>query len=574
MSTALEVTTWLAATCSGSLFVDVVKLTPLQHGSTGILVVADAAPARPSAGNNPHVRLMSHRSDVGGTPGGPLFQLPKPVPGGLSAIAARRGGAVSPSARHPRASCGCFTVTSCMEFRIGRCVRPQRACVLAAVVACALAVIVFASRAVGGDRSDSSGGARGGVSGLVVDSVNAIQANDDRIDPSSFAAHILRMSAPPAPPSPRAIRRAPTRAPLSHPGARRLDLFFAWIGSAAPPYAQLQRILLDVVGQTAASVVELYLMVEDTTVAEADAELMQHLAVVAAKGSARRTTFSWTLISFVKFRDSSTYYSHLCTDFQANIFHANAKEYACQFLVKPLLWEIIPPDVSPPKQHLVVALDTDMRIAGDLLDLLDEHAVRMAERSSIMALSPEQQPTYAFNSPDAVRGFNGGVQLIDVVAMSTSSRYHELLAKFTWSLTDPRWRPATDLGDQTLYSIFNYSDPILFVEMGCRWNRQLCRGWFSVFAERTPRNFLYQHELDALCLVHPHDIRILHGNCRSQRPGSDELDGLPDTWQDRNAAAEAELEETFRRVYAAEIEASGGLTVASSSPRPGATHPT
>ena len=327
-----------------------------------------------------------------------------------------------------------------------------------------------------------------------------------------------------------------TNSLAANEGLPSLHLFLAWVGTTTPPYPELARVLGDVVDGTAAGrPVVLHMMVQDAAVAGGDAQLAATLAGVTAAAAARTVAFSHVRYDFTAFKRDSPYYDGLCNDFQGNIHHQNAKEYACQFLIKPLLWEII----TDPAVHYVVAIDTDMRIAGDLADVLTEAVPAMAAKGAGFALVAEQQPTYAFNSPQSARGFNGGVQVMDLPLLRASELYHSLVRVFHWVDTDPRWRPATDLGDQTLYSIFNYSHPELFVELGCHWNRQLCRAWFIIFDERTPQEALLQYERDALCAAT--EIRVLHGNCRSQRPGSDELAGLPEDWQPRNAVAEAHM---------------------------------
>ena len=169
-----------------------------------------------------------------------------------------------------------------------------------------------------------------------------------------------------------------------------------------------------------------------------------------------------------------------------------------------------------------------------------------------MGLAPEQQPTYAFNAPGGLQGFNGGVQLLNVRGMAASAAYRSSLSTFEWARVDARWRPAVDLGDQTLYSALNFTQPGLFHTLSCVWNRQMCRVWFSILPgrDRTSKAELLSHEERGLCPagVAQGAVRILHGNCKSNRPGSAELDGLPDAWQARNAAAEAEMLATYNRM--------------------------
>ena len=354
----------------------------------------------------------------------------------------------------------------------------------------------------------------------------------------------------PAPPPPPAVevKKVPAAAvPVPQPkynakaepsggDLEPMHLFLAWVGTSNLPYPELGRVLTDIVRGTAPGRdVNLHLMVQDVKAAATDAQLTETLSGVATTATARRVCFSHLRYDFASFKAASPYYTDLCNDFQGNIHHQNAKEYACQFLIKPLLFEII----TEPSVRYVIAIDTDLRIAGDLFDVVTEARPKMLAKGAGFALVAEQQPTYSFNSPQGARGFNGGIQVVDVTVLRASELYKRLVKVFHWTDTDPRWRPATDLGDQTLYSIFNFSNPQLFVELGCHWNRQLCRTWFIIFNERTPPEQLLRYEREALCAAS--EIRVLHGNCRSQRPGSEELEGLPDSWQERNAIAEAHM---------------------------------
>ena len=361
-------------------------------------------------------------------------------------------------------------------------------------------------------------------------------------------------------------------APITRPP---LNLFLVWTGSAALPVAEFERLLTDVLSQTSSPHVHLIFLLDESHMGggpkEAVDALLQRCRTLA---NGRDVPFSWVITSVQAFEAASGTYKRICADFKANV-SPGAQVYTCNYLFKPLMWEIVEQaqaatvqgDAAAPLAPaalasnpsaatidgtdyapIVLALDTDLRIAGDISDMLLEHVPGMRDRGSLFALVEEQQPTYAFNSPKKAQGWNGGVQLIDARAMAGSPLYVDLVGKFTWSKTDPRWRPATDLGDQTLYSVLNYSAPQLFLPMGCQWNRQMCRIWFTFFPgrDRTSKEDFLHYEGKALCAGRT--VRVLHGNCKSNRPGSDELAGLPDAWQPRNEQAEAEMEAAYQRM--------------------------
>lgn len=366
-----------------------------------------------------------------------------------------------------------------------------------------------------------------------------------------------------------------------------LRLFLAWTGTAPLQVGEFERLLADILSQTASPRVHLHFLLDDSHMGGTQREAVQALlGRCRALAAARSVRFGWVITSVQAFEAASGIYRRLCADFKANV-SPGAQAYTCHYLIKPLMWELdeqaraaaaieaaagagggggeagdgslsIPPragdsDVTVDGidySGIVLALDTDLRIAGDITDLLLQHVGPMRARGASFALTEEQQPTYAFNSPQKAQGFNGGVQLIDVVAMAASELYRGLVSEFTWAQTDPRWRPATDLGDQTLYSVLNFTNPALFHPLGCEWNRQMCRIWFTFIPgrDRTSKEDFIHYEGKALCPPPPGGIRVLHGNCKSNRPGSEELAGLPDAWQPRNDAAEGEMLAAYERM--------------------------
>ena len=175
----------------------------------------------------------------------------------------------------------------------------------------------------------------------------------------------------------------------------------------------------------------------------------------------------------------------------------------------------------------------------------------MRRRGSVVALAPEMQPEYELLGYGP-RAWNGGVQLLDLTAMRESGSYHASLATFSWEAHPAKWRLASELGDQTLYTVLasQAQGAHLVHTLGCEWNRQLC----SYYGDRVreclpdlPRDTRVRWERLFQC---PRPTRILHGNCLSLRRGSNELEGTTAEWLPRQ-------EERERRIV--HVRAAAGL---------------
>ena len=219
------------------------------------------------------------------------------------------------------------------------------------------------------------------------------------------------------------------------------------------------------------------------------------------------------------------------------------------YLVKTMLGAILPQWVD----HIIV-LDSDLRVYGDIGDMLDFLRVMRSQpttlapsttdtasdlanslpslwslpflsslfsrplRHPVMALAAEQQTFYDLRHPTVMRGrlgFNGGVQLQDLVELrrtepgSAGREYNERLltsnisAQFTMGLL---------LGDQTVYTALNNTAPHLFLPLPCQWNRQLCEYYYEPWRKR-----------DVQARRCPGQWRIVHGNCAAERDTPEEL---------------------------------------------------
>jgi hypothetical protein len=189
----------------------------------------------------------------------------------------------------------------------------------------------------------------------------------------------------------------------------------------------------------------------------------------------------------------------------------------------------------------VIALDADMRVDGDIRDIwryfpLDENS------PGRIGMVLEQQPTYLASV--GIQGFNGGTQVHNLRQLRADGEFQAAIDgvrmdKFAAPYHQGMLAP---LGDQTLFTMLSEDFPTKFVVLGCEWNVQMCR-WAFDPANLRKEGFvlsplkLAKFRSEAACKV---SVRILHGNCAAQRPGSDELEGDMDMWQARaNAAREA-----------------------------------
>lgn len=161
---------------------------------------------------------------------------------------------------------------------------------------------------------------------------------------------------------------------------------------------------------------------------------------------------------------------------------------ACpSYLYKPLLHFLLPAHV-----HRLLVLDHDTVVVRPLSQLWNEFE-RFHPRA-VIGLVREQNDIY-----DPLRGFNGGVQLLDLERMRKSKLYNRML---DWHASGNSSLASGRLGDQTVYTILAHYQPLLIHTLSCEWNRQL-----AITMTRTSYH------------VCPYGCAILHTNYGLQRVG-------------------------------------------------------
>lgn len=218
----------------------------------------------------------------------------------------------------------------------------------------------------------------------------------------------------------------------------------------------------------------------------------------------------------------------LCRGFKVSITSPT-----CVYLTKVLLHEILP--VSA-----VLALDMDIRVVGNLTELWNM-LPDMRRTGALVGMAYEQQPTYMLRRTrwGRLQGFNGGVQLHD---LDGQRRQHGQWSSLISDLhNSDGWRlygGYLNLGDQTLFTMWNYSHPNLFYKLHCGWNRQLCALYFNpVKIAKSGYRYkarLWEIEFLPAYLCSASQVHIWHNNCAQVRP-SDFLDGPVDVAHSRLA---------------------------------------
>jgi hypothetical protein len=127
----------------------------------------------------------------------------------------------------------------------------------------------------------------------------------------------------------------------------------------------------------------------------------------------------------------------------------------------------------------VLVVDVDVRVLGDLRELLVTELAVMRAAGAIIGLGLELQPEYL--EFGLGQGYNGGVQLLDLAAMRSSTTFASFLSRVPASR--PSFEALTSLGDQTMYTFLNTTAegqtggaggrPLIHT-LPCGWNVNLC----------------------------------------------------------------------------------------------------
>lgn len=278
-----------------------------------------------------------------------------------------------------------------------------------------------------------------------------------------------------------------------------LHVAFLAVGGVYGP--AIRRIVLDIVAHTGD-----------------DSDIVIHLLVSLGSDSMRNLLPFMPLCDRVAIRwwDTAAFYANhsgaarVCRDVMA------AHALGCLYMIKPFLHEVLPPSLGA-----VLVLDADLRVVGDVRELLVVELEAQRRNGAVLGLAVEMQPEYL--EAGLGRGFNGGVQLLDLHAMAHSPAYRGFLANGSWGYIQPSnqaW------GDQTFYTLINVTmervGQHLIHEISCGWNLNLQTAGLRQPDMFTKYPFVHLRECTA-------PVRIVHGNgrvyqqCRLMTMGDAEL---------------------------------------------------
>lgn len=231
---------------------------------------------------------------------------------------------------------------------------------------------------------------------------------------------------------------------------------------------------------------------------------------------------SVNLLDAARMKDASV--ARLCS-----VFGLEVHEHPCYFLLKPLLYQWMPPEVGA-----VLVLDSDVRVIGDVRELLVAELAALRAAGTPLGVAAEMQPQYAPIIGDA--GFNGGVQLQDLQALrALAPAFEEFLGGLDSSAGISLFgREEARMGDQSLFTLLSTTElgrtggaggaPFLRL-LPCTWNVQLCL-YHSNENEQNRARFPGLHV--SACKGAP---RLIHGN------GGTYSDYVLDRWDDKKLAA-------------------------------------
>lgn len=298
--------------------------------------------------------------------------------------------------------------------------------------------------------------------------------------------------------SPRRETRAARECNATAPSARyvRGDInsdawHVAFLATHSPSLARMRRVVMDILNNTDADIDVVVHIISD----KAYDTFLPALPLCSG--------LSVNLLNATLMMDAGT--QRLC-----DIFGITRGHPKCYFLVKPMLYKWMPPEVDA-----VLILDSDARIIGDMRELLVDELAAQRAAGAPLGLAAEQQATYA-GMIGGYSGFNGGVQLHDLRAMRA---FGPAFDAFIDGL-DPRagitkFGQESVLGDQSLLTLLNLTvlgrtggargSPVIHL-LPCVWNIQLCL-FHSNMRTENRKNFPWIHV--SSCKGRP---RLIHGN--------------------------------------------------------------
>ena len=178
-------------------------------------------------------------------------------------------------------------------------------------------------------------------------------------------------------------------------------------------------------------------------------------------------------------------------------------------MLQPLVFWILPRTV-----RYALVLDTDL-VPLRPLDALLAEVPRMRSMGALLGLVVEQSRFYTMvnrTMPMGVPGFNGGIELHDLVAMRRSRPWMAAMDAWQGGLL---FDAIGFSGEQNLYNGLAALFPHLVYPLGCQWNRQMA-SWGMVHPQQHPPfgKSLIKEDLLMDSQVHScaHKCAVLHFN--------------------------------------------------------------
>lgn len=166
----------------------------------------------------------------------------------------------------------------------------------------------------------------------------------------------------------------------------------------------------------------------------------------------------------------------------------------------------------PERVRIAVGVDSDIVPFRPFDSLLDEHLPAMRRQGAFVGLVAEQSRFYVQSKemPRGQPGFNGGVQLHDLVAMRGSMTYAATLDAWQAGLLFPR---IGSCPEQNVFNGLSALFPHFVYNLGCEWNRQTGSWLMKHFSARPSRPRTREDlVLDAEVHSCPAGCAILHTN--------------------------------------------------------------
>ena len=186
---------------------------------------------------------------------------------------------------------------------------------------------------------------------------------------------------------------------------------------------------------------------------------------------------------------------------------AKSQRWSTGVLLRVMMFAFLPKHV-----RIAIGVDSDIVPLRPFDHLLDTHVQAMRRQGAFVGLVAEQSRFYVQSKemPRGLPGFNGGVQLHDVVAMREVGTYAATLDAFQAGLLFPK---VGSCPEQNVFNGVSSLFPHFVYNMGCDWNRQMGSWTMKHFTARPSRPRTREDlELDAEVHSCPAGCAVLHAN--------------------------------------------------------------